>query len=214
MDTIEPARQVDPGHETNGEVRELWDSSSSAQEIQTLGGVEVAIANLLQIAASAMSLLAAPELGDTPMESEETAPVEDSTFPGFVGRLTQQEAATTGPARTELFVEQATQYFGTLNQIQLNLRHALYQLRQKKISPSSITAPPTDFVPPLLGVGPSSAPPNGLSPGPDAVEPSRQGLQETRVERDAWLGIVAGLKKMKGARATHSQSVPGADPTG
>ncbi|KAG8899809.1 hypothetical protein FRB99_006440 [Tulasnella sp. 403] len=179
--------------EGDPELHELWNSSSSARQIHDLGQVEIEIANLLQLAASAMKLLALPGPEDVaPPEGEggaEAAPEAESAVGKLKGGLTPREAAATGEERAELFVDRANHYFDTLDLIQYTLRRALYNLRQKKISPSSILAPPPDFVPSALGVGPSRT--------AEGKEAERQGLQETRVEKEAWLGIADGLRKLK-----------------
>lgn len=69
------------------------------------------------------------------------------------------------------------------------------------MSSASITAPHSDFVPPALGLGPSRAA-SATTAALDERETDKQGLQETRVEKAAWLGLVATLEKMK---AMHSR---------
>ncbi|KAG8949292.1 hypothetical protein FRC04_008894 [Tulasnella sp. 424] len=142
-----------------------------------------------------MKLLAIPRPGEVPEESEGNG---DSTA-SIPGSLTAKEAVATGEERAELFVDRANQYFTTLDTIQYNLKKALYHLRQEKISPSSINAPPPDFVPPTLGIGPSRDSDASSSPEKDDIY--RQGLQETRAEKEAWLGIVASLEMLKAARS-------------
>jgi len=61
----------------------------------------------------------------------------------------------------------------------------------KRISPSSIDAPPAGFVPKPLGVGPPKA---------DGADGERQGLQETRVEQSAWLGVLSDLRALKNGK--------------
>lgn len=175
---------------------DLWNSSSTAKQIKALGQVELDIATLLQLASSAMKLLAIPRPGEVAEESENH---EDLPAP-IPGALSSREAVATGEERAELFVDRANQYFTTLDSIQYNLKKALYHLRQEKISPSSISAPPPDFVPPTLGIGPPRD--SGASSTPEQDEIYRQGLQETRVEKEAWLGIVASLEQLKTARSS------------
>ncbi|KAG8899250.1 hypothetical protein FRC00_001686 [Tulasnella sp. 408] len=175
---------------------DLWNSSSTAKQIKALGQVELDIATLLQLASSAMKLLAIPRPGEVAEESENN---EDLPAP-IPGALSSREAVATGEERAELFVDRANQYFSTLDSIQYNLKKALYHLRQEKISPSSIIAPPPDFVPPTLGIGPARD--SGATSTPEQDEIYRQGLQETRVEKEAWLGIVASLEQLKAARSS------------
>ncbi|KAG8897814.1 hypothetical protein FRC01_011162 [Tulasnella sp. 417] len=186
-----PAAQLD-----SESSNDLWNSSTTAKQIKALGQVELDIATLLQLASSAMKLLAIPRPGEVAEESETN---EDPSAP-IPGALSSREAVATGEERAELFVDRANQYFATLDSIQYNLKKALYHLRQEKISPSSIIAPPPDFVPPTLGIGPPRD--SDISSNPDQDEIYRQGLQETRVEREAWLGIVASLEQLKAARSS------------
>ncbi|KAG9019541.1 hypothetical protein FRB90_000850 [Tulasnella sp. 427] len=181
---------------------DLWNSSSTAKQIKALGQVEMDIATLLQLASSSMKLLAIPRPGEA---AEAPEADEDAAAP-IPGALTAKEAVATGEERAELFVDRANQYFETLDSIQYNLRKALHHLRQEKISPSSIIAPPPDYVPPTLGIGPPRN--SDASAQPEQDEIYRQGLQETRVEKEAWLGIVASLEKLKAARERSSMSEP------
>lgn len=66
------------------------------------------------------------------------------------------------------------------------MRSSLAHIRQSRIAPSAIDAPAQGFVPQPLGAGL----PN---------EGSRQnyGLQEERVERDAWNIILEALARLK-----------------
>lgn len=75
------------------------------------------------------------------------------------------------------------------------LRSSLAHIRHSRIAPSAINAPPPGFIPPSLGVG---LPSEGSS-----VQTNR-GLQEERVDRDAWKGILAALIRVKEARDKES----------
>ena len=70
------------------------------------------------------------------------------------------------------------------------LRSSLAHIRHSRIAPSAINAPPPGFVPPSLGVG---LPTEGSSQ-------TNHGLQEERVDRDAWKGILAALIRIKEVR--------------
>jgi len=72
--------------------------------------------------------------------------------------------------------------------IQVAIRSSLAHIRQSRIAPSAITAPPLGFVPPSLGVG---------LPRAGAVS---RGLQEERVDRNAWVGILDALTRLKAAQ--------------
>lgn len=66
----------------------------------------------------------------------------------------------------------------------------LAQLRRARISPSSIDASPPNFVPPTTGVGS----PNAFD---DTSLKESKPLQEVRVERDAWKGVLDALQRIK-----------------
>ena len=70
------------------------------------------------------------------------------------------------------------------------LRSSLAHIRHSRIAPSAINAPPPGFIPPSLGVG---LPSEGSSQ-------TNRGLQEERVDRDAWKGILAALIRIKEVR--------------
>ncbi|KDQ12763.1 hypothetical protein BOTBODRAFT_56562 [Botryobasidium botryosum FD-172 SS1] len=157
-------------------------SNSSAKQIKALGEVEKDIARLLQLAASSLSLMTLPR----PDSEDEN------------GRLPQ------GEERSEMFVQEATEYFNKLDAIQLGIRKALSNLRQTRIPPSSINAPPPNFVPPPLGVGPATMLQNEITSASNDEVP-KQGLQESRVERDAWIAAVQALQAYK---RTQDDSIP------
>lgn len=87
--------------------------------------------------------------------------------------------------------------------IHIAIRSSLAHIRQSRIAPSAINAPPPGFVPPSLGV---SIP----SRDGDYSKGSR-GLQEERVERDAWRGILDALTRLKEARE-QEENASGAGP--
>lgn len=74
--------------------------------------------------------------------------------------------------------------------IQGAIRSSLAHIRHSRIAPSAINAPPPGFIPPSLGVGLPSA----------GSTQKNRGLQEERVERDAWIGILDALTRIKEAR--------------
>ena len=80
-----------------------------------------------------------------------------------------------------------------MQNIHFNIRSTLAHIKQSRIAPSAITAPPPGFIPPSLGVGLPSADADGVARG-------NRGLQEERVERDAWKGILDALTRIKEAR--------------
>lgn len=87
--------------------------------------------------------------------------------------------------------------------IQDAIRSSLAHIRQSRIAPSTINAPPPGFVPPALGVGlPQNA--TASTRLEDASKPEShaktRGLQEERVERDAWRGVLDALERIRSAR--------------
>jgi hypothetical protein len=115
-----------------------------------------------------------------------------------------------GEERSEQFVLEVSEYFErldvrplsfdpplnsshTLNaqSIQEAIRSSLAHIRHSRIAPSAINAPPLGFIPPSLGVG---------LPSDDGSSRRDRGLQEERVERDAWKGILAALTRLKAAQ--------------
>lgn len=76
--------------------------------------------------------------------------------------------------------------------VQVALRSSLAHIRHSRIAPSAINAPPPNFIPPSLGVG--------LPPETDGTSRINRGLQEERVERDAWKGVLEALRRVKAAQ--------------
>ena len=81
----------------------------------------------------------------------------------------------------------------TYQGIHIAIRSSLAHIRQSRIAPSAINAPPQGFIPPTLGVGLPTA-------TNASVEEGGRGLQEERIERDAWTGILNALLRLKEAR--------------
>ncbi|KAH8094607.1 hypothetical protein BXZ70DRAFT_348114 [Cristinia sonorae] len=158
-----------------GEIDPVWMSSRTARQIYALSEVEEGISRLLSLAASSISLLTLPQT-DNP-----------------------EDGLPQGGERSEQFVLEASEYFERLDQIHIAIRSSLAHIRQSRIAPSAINAPPPNFIPPSLGVGMPSADASDTS----AVgsEKGSRGLQEDRVERDAWVGVLNALTRLKEARA-------------
>jgi len=136
-----------------------------------LGEVERDISRLLSLAASSISLLTLPQT-DGP----------DDKLPQ-------------GAERSEQFVLEVSEYFERLDSIQETIRSSLAHIRQSRIAPSAINAPPPGFVPPSLGVG-----------LPCADGEKSRGLQEERIERDAWKGILDALTRLKQAKEREAEN--------
>ncbi|KZT72924.1 hypothetical protein DAEQUDRAFT_663208 [Daedalea quercina L-15889] len=146
----------------------IWMSSRTARQIYALGEVEKDISKLLSLAASSMSLLTLPQT-DGP-----------------------EDGLPQGGERSEQFVLEVSEYFERLDAIHIAIRSSLAHIRQSRIAPSAINAPPPGFIPPALGVGVPST--DG-----DYNKGSR-GLQEERIERDAWKAILDALTQLKEAK--------------
>ncbi|KAJ7361244.1 hypothetical protein DFH08DRAFT_1032043 [Mycena albidolilacea] len=152
----------------------IWATSRTARQIFALGQVEKDITRLMALAASSISLLTLPQT-DAP---EDNLPQGDE--------------------RSEQFVLEVSEYFERLDAIQIAIRSSLAHIRQSRIAPSAINAPPPNFVPPSLGVGlPSSD--EGSSPR------KNRGLQEERIERDAWKGILDALRRLKAEQQAQNE---------
>ncbi|KAI0064487.1 hypothetical protein BV25DRAFT_1822845 [Artomyces pyxidatus] len=123
------------------------------------------IGRLLSLASSSIALLSLPQTDDS-----------DSTL-------------SKGEERSEQFVLEASEYFERLDAIQMAIRSSLAHIRQARIAPSALDAPPPGFVPPAQGVG-----------LPGGSDPKMRGLQEERVERDAWRGVLDALTRLRDAQ--------------
>ncbi|KAF8140664.1 hypothetical protein EV363DRAFT_1251409 [Boletus edulis] len=129
-----------------------------------------------------------------------------------LGEVERTDPTTTfpqGEERSEQFVLEVSEYFERLDSIQVAIRSSLAHIRQSRIAPSAINAPPPGFVPPSLGV---TIPTDGVGTGEVSL-----GLQEERVGCDAWVGILNALSRLKAAReqeahgGTHDSQHRGVD---
>lgn len=89
--------------------------------------------------------------------------------------------------------------------IQSAIRSSLAHVKHSRIAPSAINAPPPGFVPPSLGVGLPSVDDANMDDG----QKSNAGLQEERLGRDAWEGILAALKKIEAGHEAEESGVRG-----
>ncbi|KAH9958135.1 hypothetical protein BC827DRAFT_1075665, partial [Russula dissimulans] len=162
----------------------IWPSSRTARQIHDLGRVEKDIGRLLSLASSSLALLSLPQT-DAP----------DAELPE-------------GDERSERFVSKVSEYFETLDGIQMALRSSLAHIRAARISPAVLTAPAAGFVPSSQGVGlplPLAPQPSDRSAGDDSTPKAKEktrGLLEERVERDAWRGALDALTRLREARRT------------
>ncbi|KAJ7733575.1 hypothetical protein DFH07DRAFT_845532 [Mycena maculata] len=160
------------------EIDPIWTTSRTARQIFSLGQVEKDITRLLALAASSISLLTLPQ----------------TDFP--------EDNLPQGDERSEKFVLEVSEYFERLDAIQIAIRSSLAHIRHSRIAPSAINAPPPNFVPPSLGVGLPSA-----DNGDGSALRKNRGLQEERIERDAWKGILDALRRLKAEQQKESEPV-------
>lgn len=81
--------------------------------------------------------------------------------------------------------------------MQEGIRSTLAHIRHARTAPTAIEAPPAGFVPPNTGVSLDIA----------ADGKALRGLQESRIERDAWTGILDALKRLKAAQEEENVDV-------
>ncbi|THH10962.1 hypothetical protein EW145_g964 [Phellinidium pouzarii] len=170
---MDAANDTEDGDE---KIDPIWTSSRTARQIYALGEVEKDISKLLSLAASSISLLTLPQTDAL-----------DSPLPQ-------------GEERSEQFVLEVSEYFERLDQIHINIRSSLAHIRQSRIAPSAINAPSPNFVPQPAGVGTPSPSSDGAEAEAGEKADSKRGLQEERVNRDAWRGILDALTRLKEAR--------------
>ncbi|KAG9313990.1 hypothetical protein JVU11DRAFT_4767 [Chiua virens] len=156
--------QPETAHETSEEIDPIWTTSRTARQIYALGGVERDIGRLLSLAASSVSLLTLPQT-DGP---------EDN--------LPQ------GEERSEQFVLEVSEYFERLDTIQVAIRSSLAHIRQSRIAPSAINAPPPGFVPTSLGV---TIPTAGGGSGAARKEEDEQNTERWEDEEEEVFGSVS-----------------------
>jgi len=97
-------------------------------------------------------------------------------------------------------VLEVSEYFERLDAIQIAIRSSLAHIRNSRIAPSAINAPPPNFVPPSLGVGIPTSEDEGSAPR------KNRGLQEERIERDAWKGILDALRRLKAEQQAQNET--------
>ncbi|CEL63762.1 hypothetical protein RSOLAG1IB_05524 [Rhizoctonia solani AG-1 IB] len=146
----------------------IWSSSSSAKQIHALGEVEKDIARLLHTAATALSLLTVPQADPVDISSGESLP--------------------DGEERAEMFVQEATKYYETLESVQKGLRKAIVNLREARISSAAIA--PSTVQTALLAPGVNT---EGL-PGEENLHYS---LQESLVESEAWVALAQTIETLQ-----------------
>lgn len=188
-----------PVQEIGGEEEEedlKWESSRAYQAIKELKHVDKDIAKMLSLASSSILLLALPQT-DNAQDGSEYLPK--------------------GEERSEQFVLEVSEYFQLLDNIQEKIREAIARVRQYRINPSVIDASLPNSIPPTFGVGlPQSqfeedeSTGNANAEGVNGKDEKKKatvrdrGLQETKVERDAWKRLYENLKKEKEKRVAGS----------
>lgn len=86
------------------------------------------------------------------------------------------------------------------------MRSSLAHIRQSRIAPTAINAPPAGVVPPSLGVGTPTADGDPATGG--------RGLQEARIELQSWREIHASLQQLKAVREQERANEQHAQGTG
>ncbi|KAJ7146224.1 hypothetical protein C8R44DRAFT_600948 [Mycena epipterygia] len=166
------------------EIDPIWTTSRTARQIYALGQVEKVLS---QRVSDITRLLALAASSISLLTLPQTDAPEDN--------LPQ------GDERSEQFVLEVSEYFERLDAIQIAIRSSLAHIRHSRIAPSAINAPPPNFVPPSLGVGMPSA-------DEGASLRKNRGLQEERIERDAWKGILDALRRLKAEQENELQREP------
>jgi len=111
---------------------------------------------------------------------------------------TASDALPQGEERSEQFVLEVGEYFERLDAVHIAIRSSLAHIRQSRISPATIIAPSHGTALPSFGVGlppPATASTTAAPLSPD--QSNSMGLQEQKLERDAWKGIVSALARLK-----------------
>ena len=200
------------------EVDPIWTSSRTARQIYALGEVEKVrrtacpsrcvtrsyqrhrlqdISKLLALAASSVALLTLPQT-DGPDDNLPQGGERSEQFVLEVSEYFERlDVSPHTPSESTLSVPLTLPYvlYRRPQSIHIAIRSSLAHIRQSRIAPSAINAPPAGFVPPSLGIG--LPPPTD---GPASADKGGRGLQEERVERDAWNGILDALTRLKQAR--------------
>lgn len=151
------------------------------------------ISKLLSLAAASMALLTLPQT-DGP---EHELPSGGERSEQFVLEVSKYFERLDVSTLCLLYVIQT--FTAGLQSIHIAIRSSLAHIRQSRIAPSAINAPPPGFIPPALGVGVPSAD-GDYSKG-------TRGLQEERIERDAWRAILDALTRLKEAKERESAEV-------
>ncbi|KAJ3989002.1 hypothetical protein F5890DRAFT_1401960 [Lentinula detonsa] len=162
------------------EIDPIWTSSRTARQIHALGEVEKVHRSRSKDISRLLSLAASSI-------SLLTLPQTDNP----------DDNLPQGEERSEQFVLEVSEYFERLDSIQTAIRSSLAHIRHSRIAPSAINAPPPGFLPPSLGVA--------LPPDSQASRTTR-GLQEERLDSDAWKGILDALTRLKGEMETSKSS--------
>ncbi|KAL1732069.1 hypothetical protein EV714DRAFT_207602 [Schizophyllum commune] len=192
-----------PPEDDGSSVDPVWTTSRTARQIYYLCNVEKKITVLLQRASNAMICLSLPQTDgpDDKLIVQPDAPHADEPAEDGLPR----DVLRKDEMRNEQLAAEIQSYFDVLLEISHEIRSSLAHIRHARMTPSSIIAPdaisppkapgqpPQPFTPPAFGVGlPYDE--------DDAKRRNERGLQEARIERDAWKGILDALMKLKKAR--------------
>ena len=146
------------------------------------------IGRLLALASSCISLLTLPQTDPT----DSTLPQGEERSEQFVLEANEyfERLDVCGPSPNATQTETDNRFFSS-QQIHISIRSTLAHLRQARIAPSAINAPPMNFLPQPSGVG---TPP--LDSDGSKVGKAKFALQEERVNRDAWKGALDAMKRL------------------
>lgn len=145
------------------------------------------------MAASSISLLTLPQT-DSP---EDNLPQGEERSEQFVLEVSEYFERLDVSPWANLKIDSMFADLHALQSIQTAIRSSLAHIRHSRIAPSAINAPPPGFLPPSLGV---ALPPEPQAPSdPQSSQTTRttRGLQEERLDRDAWKGILNALTRLK-----------------
>lgn len=248
--TESQSRPDDHDHDHPDEpVDPIWTSSRTARQIYALGEVEKVRRCSLKLAKGSWltrkcmsghwqtprprSILHLPTRPPTDRSTREQPPARGGTLRAIRDGGERVLRASRRTCFLHLFSSTQLTYILTYpistqytfqQQIHISMRSTLAHIRQSRIAPSAINAPPPNFIPQSAGVGTPNlnldthantsntsntntdssssgdasgdkAPVNGV-----VDELGKRGLQEERVHRDAWRGILDALTRLKEAR--------------
>jgi len=186
---------------------DVWKSSRAGNAIQDLNQVDKVCAFLIYWLGVCLFRIAQPSQDIAKLLSIASTSISLLSLPELDG---PEDDLPQGDERSEQFVDQAGQYFALLEDIQIRIKASIATVRHHRINPSVIDASAVGAVPPTFGVGlpTTSSDENG---GASSARRNDRGLQESKVERDAWKNLHDVLAKMKAKREAKTGATTDAD---